>query len=288
MSAAAETLPGLHWHPQGYAGLSGPLLKLADELDQRFLSCGDRGPLEAHHAPSFVSLADLAPVGYVGSFPHLATFAATLGREGSALRAFAAAQDGCGATMGSADWEPVRQLLTPAACYHLYPRLRGRTLAGPKYLTIRAHCHRHESSYAPLERQWCFQMRELVCVGPADAVEAFAESSRRRVEDLSRTLGIRAEWRVATDPFFDPDHDPKAIAQRVQPVKLELTLPGGIAISSVNRHRAFFGERYGIVSDGDAAHSACVAFGIERWLLAVVRARGTDPAHWCLADGSIQ
>lgn len=281
MSPAAGALTGLHWHADGYASLSGPLLALAGALDRRFLACAATAPLVEHAAPSFIALADLEPLGYLGSFPHLATFATTLSRDAGALRDFAAAHGRSTTIPPQVNWEPARQVLTPAACYHLYHRLRHQALPEDTYLTIRAHCHRCEASYAPLARQWCFQMRELVCIGAAASVESFVAGCKARIDALARTLGIAAEWRLATDPFFDPDEDPKALAQRVAPVKTELTLSDGLAITSINRHGSYFGERYGITRAGEPAHSACVAFGIERWLLALIRVRGPRPESWC-------
>ena len=43
------------------------------------------------------------------------------------------------------------------------------------------------------------------------------------------------------------------------------------AVASFNLHETFFGRRFGITAaDGGPAWSGCVAFGLERWLLAVV------------------
>ena len=123
-------------------------------------------------------------------------------------------------------------------------------------------------------------MRELVCIGEPDAVESFITDCRRRIERLLARLNLSAHWQTATDPFFDPNRDPKALAQQVEPVKRELTLADGLAIASINRHRAFFGECYGIQRLGKPAHSACVAFGLERWLYALVRKAGTDSSRW--------
>jgi hypothetical protein len=34
------------------------------------------------------------------------------------------------------------------------------------------------------------------------------------------------------------------------------------------------------MGNGAPAHSACVAFGIERWLFAIVDRHGLDPSGW--------
>jgi hypothetical protein len=56
--------------------------------------------------------------------------------------------------------------------------------------------------------------------------------------------------------------------QRLLEVKREYVLRGDtpLALASVNRHGAFFGERFRITtSDGEPVHTACVAVGLDRW-----------------------
>jgi seryl-tRNA synthetase len=54
-----------------------------------------------------------------------------------------------------------------------------------------------------------------------------------------------------------------------------------IAVASFNHHRDFFGTRFAISApDGSPAHSGCVAFGLERWVLAVFAQHGTDDTAW--------
>ena len=81
-------------------------------------------------------------------------------------------------------------------------------------------------------------------------------------------------------PTFDPRHDTKALAQLLEPVKSELIFGDDLAIGSTNRHRSFFGECYGIRHGESPAVSACVAFGLERWLLAIVSTHGRNPDSW--------
>jgi hypothetical protein len=87
----------------------------------------------------------------------------------------------------------------------------------------------------------------------------------------------------ASDPFFAPTARGKAALQRIKALKHELIVrfPDGrpLAIASFNNHEQFFGESFGIsLENGEAVASGCVAFGIERWLLAVLAAQGVDRA----------
>ena len=272
-----DDIPGLQWHGDGYAALSGPLSDLADSLDQVFVTWANELNAQQSRFPSFIALEDLAPIEYLGSFPHLATFPRTLEPEDLQN---VANKKGSVESLENARWDTPGHVLTPAACYHFYPRLAEQNLDQPLYLTTCCSCHRKEDVYKPLQRQWSFQMRELVCIGDNASVESFIEFSEQKIANLVNALGLETRWETATDPFFSPKTDPKALAQLLEPVKKELLVADDLAIGSVNRHRSFFGECYQITYQDKAAVSACVAFGIERWLWAIVQAHGTHPDNW--------
>ena len=271
---------GLDWHESGYAAVSGALADFTAQLDGEFREWAAALNAWEHHFPSLIALKDLKPIGYLRSFPHLATFAVSLRDDKTILKSFADSHATAECVDAAEDYAATGHILTPAACYHFYYRLAGQRLDVDLYLTTRCLCHRREERYSPLERQWCFNMRELVCIGTSAAVDAFVDNCVDRIEGLKSRLGITARWQTATDPFFDPLGDPKALAQQLEPVKQELVLTDELAIASVNRHRCFFGECYDIRRGDQAADSACVAFGMERWLLALTRAHGHEPERW--------
>jgi len=84
------------------------------------------------------------------------------------------------------------------------------------------------------------------------------------------------EFQNATDPFFNPSKNPKYLMQKLDPVKTEMIFDGKLAIGSLNFHRNYFGEAFQISRDGKEAFSGCVAFGLERWIYALVHTFGTD------------
>lgn len=278
-------LEGLDWNEHGCASLSGDLLEWSIALDTAIRNRAIALGATDHRFPSLIAASLLAPIAYLKSFPHLATLAVTPKRD--ALETVAAE---CG-TSSEVDidadrFAPASHLLTPAACYHFYPRFSGSRLDGPLLLTTRCQCHRCEEHYVPLKRQWSFEMREVVCIGDARAIAEFTSTWQREVETLRRRLGISARWQTATDPFFDPTGDPKALAQLIAPSKEELCTPRGLALASVNKHRGFFGESYDIrVANGSHAQSACVAFGIERWLAAMIDTHGRTISDWPTPEG---
>jgi seryl-tRNA synthetase len=252
---------GLHWHDHGQATLTGSLLDYRERLDAALAGlAGTLGATALDPSPCLPpGVADCC--GYLSSFPHHASLASPY-------------------RQGEADGEETEaSVLTPAACYHVYPLLAGRYLFDATIYTLRATCFRHEQEFRPLERQWAFTMRELVCAGTRTEVGSFLVRLRRTVQCWSRSLGLRGDFRQATDPFFDPGNSPGWLAQRLHPLKIELQVDG-LAIASFNLHQTHFGETFDIRRDGTTAWTGCVAFGLERWLGVLARRHGRDPARW--------
>lgn len=261
--------------------MSGPLLDLADRLDRRFLAMAAQWNAEELRFPPLIAAAELERIDYFRSFPHLATFATCLDAGDANLERFTAGDpvttDG---RLQLTELAPVTDVLTPAACYHLYAHHRGQAFTGPRWFTTRATCFRREEHYRPLERQWSFTMREIVLMGTAPEAQAFLDEATAAVDAMVEELGIRLGWTMATDPFFKPSLNPQHLMQRIDPTKHELVFEDRLAIASKNLHHDHFGRAFDIERDGAPVHTACVAFGIERWLAAFVQQFGPDHSNW--------
>ena len=281
MNAHAETpILGLGCRHYGLSTIHGPLLARERQLDGLFLGWAERWGATEYRFPPFIAAHALDRVGYFQSFPHLATFPVTLEAEPDNLDAFSANPFKDTHALALQMLAPADHVVTPAACYHVYDELTGSALADTCYITTRGTCCRHEQHYAQLQRQWTFDMREIVCIGSETAVENFLTTAAKRLDGLIENLGLDAAWRAATDPFFRPLQNPKFFLQKLAPVKRELLFRNRLAIASVNRHRDHFGKAFAITLQGKPAHSACIAFGLERWLYALAQTFGADPGSW--------
>ena len=271
---------------RGQTVLSGDLLALDRQLDDIFTGWARRWNAVEYRFPSCVEARHLARLDYFQSFPHLATFPVSLDGEHDNIEEFSKKHAGqCEGGVSLTKLAPTRHVLTPAACYHVYIELEGEVLEAPRYVTTRATCFRNEREYTPLERQWNFSMREIVCLGSAGEVEDFLIRSTRVINHFAATIGLPLDWADATDPFFSPAGNPKYLFQKLEPVKRELLLEDGLAIASTNFHRDYFGEAFHISRNGESACSGCVAFGMERWLAAFLRTYGEDREQWpCLGE----
>ncbi len=270
---------GLLWHPSGQAGLRGPLLALANRCDHAFLLLAAIWGADEENHPASLPADKLQRIDYLRSFPHQATFPTRL--DPAELTGFLAGEVvGDHGEIALTRLSPVSEVLTPAACYHLYCSREGESFDRPRYLTTRATCFRHEGRYEPLRRLWSFTMREIVCLGTKAETVAFLQRAQAAVDDFLHLMDLPVEWLTATDPFFQPQSNPKYLLQRVQPTKHEATYGGDLAIASTNLHHDHFGTAFGLTRDGEPAHSACLAFGIERWLFAIIDRYGLDSESW--------
>lgn len=271
---------GLAWRASGGATLTGFALELSRRLDRMMSAWAATWEAREYEFPPLLSVAELACTDYLSSFQHLATFPVTLARSETTLTQFAERNRGQRDQVELGELEPARAILTPAACYHVYHHLRGTDDTSARYATTRGTCFRREAEYTLLERQYSFSMREIVCIGSADDVKTFLATMRRKLESSFERWDWPVKIAAATDPFFGGADNPKLRLQQLDPVKHELVFQDRLAIGSLNFHRNYFGEAYGISHRGKAAFSGCVAFGIERWLAALVALYGPDPRRF--------
>lgn len=280
-----KSLPGYRWMENGQSTFSGKLLDLYRRLDRLFLSWAGACEAAEYRFPTFIDAGELAKLDYFRSFPHLVTFPVVLEVGEENLKRFTQGEplDSNG-EIHLTHTAPIRDVLTPAACYHFYTHFQGERLEAPRYVTTRATCFRREAFYSSLERQWSFSMREIVCIGTAEEVKEFLKQYQERVDIFFKKIGLPVEWKEATDPFFNPSRNPKYLLQKLDPAKTEMVYRTGLAIGSINFHRNYFGEAFQISREGKEAFSGCVAFGVERWIYAFLNQFGPDERDWPRLD----
>lgn len=280
-----ETPEGYNWNAGGFAVTGGASMRLFQRIEALFLRVARLAGAEEFHFPVFIAARELKKLDYFKSFPQLIHFPVSLKMDEENLRAFANGEHmNQNGEVQLTQTSPICECLTPAACYHFYIYHQGMDLPETKYLTTRAHCFRQEAFYEPLRRQRNFNMREIVALGKADEVKAFLGRHKDIMSSVLEQLKLPVSWEIATDPFFDPASNPKFLMQTIDPVKQEMIFmkdtPEELSIGSINFHKNYFGEGFGISVNGETAFSGCVAFGMERWIFALTRVYGTEESEW--------
>jgi len=180
---------------------------------------------------------------------------------------------------------PSEVVLTPAACYPVYPILAGQLPARGRLVDVMSYCFRHEPS-EDIARMQIFRMHEQVAAGDPETLTAWRNTWCLRVVEFTERLGLDARLQVASDPFFGRGGKLLAETQRERRLKLEVVAPissdaNPTAVISLNDHQDHFATRFGITAaHGAPAHTSCVGFGLERLTLALYRRHGVDRAEW--------
>ncbi|MBR1172817.1 amino acid--[acyl-carrier-protein] ligase [Bradyrhizobium sp. KB893862 SZCCT0404] len=282
----ADTL----FHEMGSPGVYGRTALYEDVVERiaAVISRNREPDTEVMRFPPVMNRAQLEKSGYLKSFPNL--LGCVCGLHGldseidAAVRRFDSGGD------WTASLSPADLVLSPAACYPVYPiaASRGPVPPGGWRFDVAADCFRREPS-RHLDRLQSFRMREFVCIGSADLVSGFRERWMMRAQKIARDLGLTFRIDHANDPFFGRVGQMMAVSQKQLSLKFELLVPlrseeQPTACMSFNYHRDHFGMTWGIVDAASApAHTACVAFGMDRLAVAMFHTHGKDVDLWPIA-----
>jgi seryl-tRNA synthetase len=276
----------------GLTGLRGRLLALFRFFEREFRDMAREFDAEENHYPVLVPSEILAELGYFDHFPQHVTFCSHLPDSLPVLESISTdTRTGAGSLAEKLDGRLAapRHVLTPGVCMPCYRQQRGVVLQPGEIrtLTMQNHVFRYEgASFRPLTRAWDFTVRDIVFFGSDEDVQRLRVEVMKRAMALCRELDLAVTIELANDPFFLDVSRNKAIYQRMREVKYELLfqLPyrgEALAASSFNLHRDFYTSVYDTRrADGSLAESACMGFGLERWLYGFLSQKGLDPRGW--------
>ncbi len=234
--------------------------------------------------PPVEPLAAFERTDYIASFPDLAASISGFTGDDRTHRALLAARE------RGERWEtflePADLMLTPAVCHPVYGLIGDTVPEGGRAFDIVGDSFRREPSLDPMRLQ-AFHMHEFVHVGTPESAKAHRDGRIPGMRALLESFGLAIDVVPANDPFFGRVGQILARNQVEQSLKYEFVTPvygpdhDPTAISSANLHEDHFGTAFGLrTADGEVAHSACLAFGLERITIALFAAHGTDPDRW--------
>jgi hypothetical protein len=280
---------------RGQVSLNGPALNVLREIDREATELGIKEFSAREEAyPTLIPAKTMGRCGYFASFPQSINMVTHLVEDYDLLDEFR------NANLETTDLKiPRKEALThpeaclsPAVCYHCYRSLEGKNLGqGPKVVTTVGKCFRYESTnMTGLDRLWDFTMREIIFVGTEDEVTTRRQKGIELAARQIEKWDLEAHIESANDPFFSAAYATKTYYQVRGDLKFELRLtiePGEngekrtLACESFNLHENFFGQTFSITaSNGQPAFTGCVAWGLERWVLACFSQHGFDPKRW--------
>ncbi|HMJ15532.1 MAG TPA: amino acid--[acyl-carrier-protein] ligase [Polyangiaceae bacterium] len=267
---------------QGIYGRSAVFEDVVSRFDAYISTVGAPDAATCLRFPPVLNRAAFEKSGYLKNMPQLAGMVQSFG--GGQAEHVALIHDLETGTDYQERLEMTDVVLTPAACYPLYPTQTGELAAGGRVFDIYSYCFRHEPSLDPARMQ-SFRMREYVRLGAGEDVRTFRSRWLDRGKRMLEALGLEGHVALANDPFFGRTGRMLAANQREQELKYELVIPitseeQPTAVMSFNYHQDLFGKLYEISLAGEAAHTACVGFGMERIALALFKTHGFEPASW--------
>ncbi len=270
----------------------GPLVAgLVDYFESRFLELAQFFDAKPYRFPTLIPAKYLERVNYFRAFPHSLSFATHLREDMDVIDDFAertSCNEHGALTTARDSFAPIKTLLSPAVCYHLYFANADRTISeGQITATAVGHCFRYESiNLSSLERMWNFTMREVIFVGGKEFVLSNREKAREVIRRIFNEIGLAYKVESANDPFFIGEFRKQAAFQSAFQLKYEIraSLPyksSTLAVGSFNYHQDFFGRHLNIsLPDGSLAHTGCVAFGLERMAFAFLAQFGLETNNW--------
>ena len=239
-----------------------------------FISSYREADTEVLRFPPVMSRRQIEKSGYLKSFPHFLGCVSCLSGSDDEIQMNVERYD------SGADWtsglSAADIVLSPAACYPVYPLVasRGHVPASGLKFDVACDCFRREPSKM-LDRLQSFRMREYVCIGTPEQIQDFRARWLNRAESFAGQLGLNYRIDQASDPFFGRGGKLMAMSQVEQALKFELLVPvhsekEPTACMSFNYHRDHFGATWNLSdTSGQTMHTGCVAFGIDRLALAM-------------------
>lgn len=275
----------------GQVVLGDKLIRLRKNLDKKFMEMGIEYDVCELSLPTFMPKSFFEKNWYFLQYPNHIVFPMTLEENSQVINSF---KDSVNPKTGKVEEiKPylgnTKEVLSPATCFHIHNFIEEHpeTLDKYRHFTAVSNCFRYESTNTfTIERTNTFHMRELVFYGPEKEVDSILENYGRVLAEMLNKWKIKGLALDANDPFYMrmlPEGTDYYLP-KVKKWEIRLELPysnSDMACASFNRHGNFFLKNAGAITDDKKDWvSGCMAFGLERWIWAILCQHGTDIDKW--------
>lgn len=259
----------------------GLAVTLFQQMDQIFMELSLRHNAQLRSYPSMIPLNVMQKCKYIPNFPQNIHLVSEIPHQLQELNK----------VRESSDLADIIRLspyaLSPAVCFHCYAELTEQRLLEPLLLTARGTCYRHEASWrVGKHRMNEFSMRETIIFGDSGFIETKREKFMEEVWLLFEALGLRGRIETASDPFYFSEETAKGQHQLMANMKYELVAECGVgnssfSIASFNNMEDSLCKPFNVMDDAyNPIKSGCIAFGIDRWVYALLSTYGSDYTRW--------
>ena len=274
----------VHIFDDGLITLRGPAVQLLKYFDNKFLEIAKSSGCIERIYPVLLPIKSYLKTSYPKNSPQYTICCCELEENIDRLKNIH--EKVCKNSLTDLIKEP-KTVLSPAACFHVYDELENSIIKEPLSVTLRQSVFRNEGRFN-WQKYGClksYTIRELVFIGSKEYVETNRIEILKSTIDLMENFNILGRIVVATDPFIIPEIQKIKDIQIAEKAKYELKLmyddDEELSCASFNLHGISFSKPFNFkINQAESTVSACVGFGLERWVLAFLCQFGTDEKLW--------
>ena len=260
----------------GLFTMKGELLKEFNNLDKLLLDYSKKSNFQNMHVHSMLPTDSLIDNGYLSNFSHHVFFTSNIEKKISSIDKVSDLKHS-DLNLIKKKLDLPKMVMSPAVCYHCFETLKKTKINKNIVYNSISSCNRFENkNYKSLERLQSFTMREYVAFGDKKFINLFLKNTLDYFKKYFVLKKINFRIVTASDAFFSQKGMSRMAYQKINELKYEIQFwlcdeRKWLAVGSFNNHLDVLSKKYQIInSTGKIINSACIAWGYERLIYALV------------------
>lgn len=257
---------------------------LLEYLDELFANIAHQlGAIEKMY-PTLLPIRGYSKTGYLKKTPQYAMFCSAVNDNMSSLEQTDAAVHNN--SVKDVVKEP-EYALSPSACFHTYLEYEDAVLEDNTIVTFKQNVFRNEGrlNYREIGRLCDYHVREVVMIGSNEYVLEMRNKIMEKSTEIMKYLNLNGDISLASDSFVVPKMQMYRKIQRIDKSKYEMHLKvsdnKSISTASFNLHGKAFTDPFNIrVKNCEDTVTACVGFGLQRWVISFLSQYSLDEKKW--------